>query len=311
MEKDKVFGGLFGVCIGDALGVPVEFIERYELKENPIVDMVGYGQYNQPRGTWSDDSSLTFCLAESLLNGFDIQDIADKFCRWMQEGYWSPHGEVFDIGDATRNAIIRLQQGISPIDAGGKTEYNNGNGSLMRILPLAYFLKKLDIDKQFTTIHQVSCLTHGHFRSQMACGIYIQFAINLLNDNDLNPAYKKTKRVCNQYYSIEPYKSELHHFKRILELDISQLREDSIKSSSYVIDTLEASLWCLLNNKSYSDTVLTAVNLGEDTDTTGAVAGGLAGIYYSYKNIPQKWRDSVARVEDIADLCERFYLSIK
>ncbi|MEW6615134.1 MAG: ADP-ribosylglycohydrolase family protein [Thermodesulfobacteriota bacterium] len=307
MRKNKVLGGLFGLCIGDALGVPVEFKSRSQLKKNPITDMVGYGSHNQPPGTWSDDSSLAFCLAESLCNGFDIQDIADRFVRWLYEGYWTPYGRAFDIGGTTRIAISRLKKGINLLDAGPNDEFSNGNGSLMRILPLAFQLEKSDSPQQFVITHQVSCLTHGHIRSQMACGMYIHLVINILKGNPPKLAYKNMKDVVLKYYSKPPYSIELTNFARILESDIFELPEKSIKSSGYVVDTLEASLWCFLNNNSYTDTVLTAVNLGGDTDTTGTVAGGLAGIYYGYENIPKNWIDVVVRKNDIMELGERLY----
>ena len=305
MKRNKVLDGLFGLCVGDALGVPVEFIPRSKLKEKPVTDMIGYGTHNQPPGTWSDDSSLTFCLAESLCQGFNLQDIADKFCKWLYEGYWTPYGVVFDVGNTTQYAISRLKEGVNPVEAGGKDEFSNGNGSLMRILPLAFYLEKSDIEQQFAITHQVSCLTHGHIRSQMACGIYVQLAINILKGNTPKLAYKNMRDIVLKYYSKQPYSIELHHFDRILESDISELPEESIKSTGYVVDTLEASIWCFLNNNSYADTVLTAVNLGGDTDTTAAVAGGLAGIYYGYESIPKNWINKIARKQDIIELAKR------
>ena len=310
MKRNKVLGGLLGLCIGDALGLPVEFKPRSALKATPVTDMIGYGTHNQPPGTWSDDSSLTFCLAESLCNGFNLRDIAAKFVKWLYEGYWTPYGEVFDAGNTTRTAITRLKEGVNPLKAGSTDEFSNGNGSLMRILPLAFYLEKSDIEQQFEITHQVSCLTHRHLRSQIACGIYIQVAINLLKGNTPKEAYESMKCTVSDYYSKWPYITELHHFNRIIESDISGLPEAAIKSSSYVVDTLEASLWCLLNSNSYPDTVLTAVNLGGDTDTLGAVTGGLAGIYYGYDGLPQKWVTRLARAKDIIELGERLYRAI-
>lgn len=310
MKKDKVLGCLIGVCVGDSLGVPVEFVSRQILEKKPITQMNGFGTHSQPPGTWSDDSSLTFCLADSLCSGFNLDDIADKFIKWLFNAYWTSRGVVFDVGGITDNAIQRLKQGINPLEAGPRDEYSNGNGSLMRISPMIFYLENKDVDTQFNLTHQVSCLTHGHIRSQMACGIYVQFGINLLKGNDPELAYQKMKETVLNYYSKEPYSHELKHFERILENDISQFAINSINSSGYVIDTLEASLWCLLNHKSYKETVLAAVNLGGDTDTTGAVAGGLAGIYYGYADIPQKWVNSIARIDDIKQLCERFYTAI-
>jgi len=310
MKKEKVVGGLVGVCVGDALGVPGEFVSRDKLKLNPIKDMVGYGTYNQPPGTWSDDSSLTLCLAESLCKGFNIHDIADKFIKWLFEGYWTPYDETFDVGNTTYIAISRLKSGIDPLDAGPKDEFSNGNGSLMRILPLSFYVEKMNKEEQFEKSHKVSRLTHGHLRSQMACGIYIQIAVNLLKGNSPEVAYEKAKEISLDYYSSEPYLHELRHFDRILKSDIRKLPLDLIKSTGYVIDTLEAALWSFLNSKTFRDAVLTAVNLGGDTDTIGAVAGGLAGIYYGYSAIPKDWVKKITKVDEIIELSERLFKAI-
>ncbi|OXS59792.1 hypothetical protein B1A99_09630 [Cohnella sp. CIP 111063] len=140
--KSKIINGVVGLCLGDALGVPVEFRSREVLERQPVSEMIGYGTYNQPPGTWSDDSSLTFCLMESICQcrQIDLYDIADKFSSWLWEGYWTSHGEVFDVGIATKKAIEKLtEEFVRPDFAGGQDEYSNGNGSLMRILPLAFY----------------------------------------------------------------------------------------------------------------------------------------------------------------------------
>jgi ADP-ribosylglycohydrolase len=305
MNKNKVLDVLMGLCVGDALGLPFESISRGELIERPVTGMVGYGSHEQPPGTWSDDSSLTFCLAESLCNGFNIQDIADRFCKWFYEGYWTPYGFAFGIGITTLDAIFYLKKGVNPVEAGGKGEFSNGNGSLMRILPIAFYVESLPLTEQFEITHQVSSITHAHARSQMACGIYIQFAIELLRGAKPVEAYENMKKTVLEYYSKPPFSKELSHFSRILSMDVSKLPREEIKSDGYVVNTLEASIWCLLNNGSYADTVLAAVNLGFDTDTTAAVAGGLAGIYYGYESIPKEWVNKIARIQDIVNLAER------
>ena len=139
----------------------------------------------------------------------------------------------------------------------------------------------------------------------MVCGIYIELAINLLKGDTPKSAYKNVTATILDFYGREPYRTELDNFSRILQADISKLTEEEIKSSGYVIDTLEASLWCLLTNNSYAEAVLNAVNLGGDTDTTGAVTGGLAGIYYGYESIPKDWVEQIARKEDIMELAIR------
>ena len=310
MKRDRVLGGLLGLCIGDALGVPAEFISRSELKNNPITDMAGYGTHNQPLGTWSDDSALSFCLAESLCRGFDLQDIGSRMVKWMYEGYWTPYGRVFDVGITTEIAISRLRNEIDPLNAGLDDENNNGNGSLMRILPIAFYVEKLDTPQQFELTQQISRLTHGHLRAQMACGIYVQLVTRLLKGDRLHLAYKNMKEIVLRYYSKEPYSSEIHHFDRILRSDIAELPEESIKSGGYVVCTLEASMWAFLNSNSYADTVITAVNLGDDTDTTGSVAGGLAGVYYGLGGIPKEWISKIVKVEEIMELGERLFEAI-
>lgn len=308
-QPNSVLDGLFGLCVGDALGVPVEFQSRDQLKHHPVSDMIGYGTHHQPPGTWSDDSSLTFCLAESLCGGFDLHDIANKFCCWLDDAYWTPYGNVFDVGIATREAIFRLKHGTELIEADGIDEYSNGNGSLMRILPLAYYVQNADsLEQKFSCIHDVSALTHAHPRSQMACGMYVQTALHLLRGASPRMAYEAMKRDILTYYDSKPYLQELPHFSAILKDNIAEYQEAEIQSSGYVVHTLEASLWCLLNYSSYAETVLAAVNLGEDTDTTGAVVGGLAGIYYGSDQIPATWIDRLARKDDIADLAHRLYM---
>lgn len=301
--KDQVLAGLLGLCVGDALGVPVEFNPRTYLKENPIRDMIGYGTYDQPAGTWSDDSSLTFCLAESLCNGYDIYDIGNKCVQWYHKGYWTPYGEVFDIGNTTRMALDRLCYELIRPDLAGMTgAHSNGNGSLMRILPLAYFLKNTVIEEKVPIITAVSSITHRHIRSTIACVIYVEFACYLLNGFDLDESYKKMQTSVKEYYKNE---QELEHFKAILDGNIANYSEEEIHSTGYVVHTLEASLWCLFNSQTYVEAVLKAVNLGEDTDTTGAVTGGLAGMVYGIKSIPETWINVLACNKEIYDLAER------
>ncbi|MFJ8528379.1 ADP-ribosylglycohydrolase family protein [Bacillus sp. NPDC094106] len=308
-QENPVLSGLLGFCVGDALGVPVEFQLRDEI--NKITTMTGYGTHNQPPGTWSDDSSLTFCLAESLIRGYDLNDIKQKMCDWYYYGYWNVNDKLpFDIGRTTFKALSKIKAGINLSEAGEQNEKDNGNGSLMRVLPLAYYLKEKKTKDKIPLIEEVSGITHAHIRSKIACSIYVEFAIQLLNYHSPIIAYEKMKEVIIPYYKNKGHQEELNHFKRILEHDISTYQEHEIKSTGYVVDSLEACLWSFLTTTTFSDAVLKAVNLGEDTDTIGALTGGLAGIYYGVNSIPKRWVRTISRKSDIYDLSNRFCQSL-
>jgi len=297
---------LFGVAIGDALGVPVEFKSRDFLRENPVGDMIGFGTHKVPAGTFSDDSSLTFCLAEALLQDFDLNTIGQNFLRWCNDNYWTATGVVFDIGNATLEAICQLDKGLKPELAGGTAGNSNGNGSLMRILPLAFYLLDKESHERFEITKQVSSITHAHIRSVIACYYYLEFARQLIDGKDKFEIYKDLKQeISDDLLFFADIPSEIAWFDRLLKGNIHELPEEEIQSTGYVLHTLEASIWCLLTTENYKDAVLKAINLGEDTDTTGAVTGGLAGLLYGYDNIPTNWIAKIARRDDIEDLAAR------
>jgi ADP-ribosyl-[dinitrogen reductase] hydrolase len=299
---------LFGVAVGDALGVPVEFKSRKQINPHPVTDMTGYGTYNLPSGTFSDDSSLTFCLAEALTRPFSLQTVADNFIAWLYKNYWTPHGNVFDVGIATSQAIRRLKDGCSPDVAGGMEVSDNGNGSLMRILPLLVFIKGKPIAERFELTKQVSSITHAHARSVIACFYYLEFARQISMGVDKLTVYYNLKREITRFlHLIDMNVSEIVVFDSLLTRDIFTLPADDIHSSGYVVHTLEASIWSLLTTNNYTDAVLKAVNLGEDTDTTGAVTGGLAGLLYVYYSIQKDLMNLLARKDYITNLAYRWY----
>lgn len=312
----KVLSGIMGLVTADALGVPVEFQSRAQLREHPVTGMREYGTYMQPRGTWSDDSTMTLCLMESLTKrrDVDVDDIFRRFAAWADTGYMTPFGVTFDMGHATMEAIARFERGVPPLECGGQGAHSNGNGSLMRILPMAFFAKSMEPALRFSLVHDVSRLTHGHLRSRMACGFYVEMAAGLLDGLDKWAAYRRAIDACQDYYGNldvlseqldEPGEvfAELGVYQRVFDGQIAALPEEEIRSSGYVVDTLEAALWCLLGTESYEECVLRAVNLGQDTDTVGAVAGGLAGLVYGYDAIPEEWKAAVVKREIIEEMC--------
>jgi ADP-ribosylglycohydrolase len=317
--KDQILGGILGLAVADALGVPVEFQSRESLRRNPVTEMRGHGTYNQPPGTWSDDTSLTLCLLDSLANKkIDYADIMQKFQSWSDKGEYTAHGKVFDIGIATRRALQRFRNGTEPLQCGGTSEQDNGNGSLMRILPIAFYLHTFygedftNDDEAVGIIHHVSSLTHAHKRSLIACGVYLIIAKTLLGKSaDLKNAILSSLEKAKEFYeSKNDYAGELKHYKRIFKDDFAKLPEEEIRSSGYVVDTLEAALWCLLNTDNYKDCVLKAVNLGEDTDTVAAIAGSLAGMFYGVAAIPKEWLHKLARRDYIEELCVDFHRAL-
>lgn len=305
---------LLGTAIGDALGLPVQFLDREVIAKNPVTTMVGYGQFDVPAGTWSDDSSLSLCLAESLCNGYDLNDIANKFIKWMFEGYWTPFNKAFDIGNTTYFAIVNLRNGISPHLAGMDRERDNGNGSLMRILPLVPYIINMEEEDRFRIIGEVSSLTHRHPRSILACIALCEFAIQYINSQSIEKAYQAIQQTMLQLLKKEMFIEEDIPFKRFVGLSYEEFKNielKDIRSTGYVIDTLEASLWCVFNTTNYKDAVLKAVNLGDDTDTVGTITGGLAGIIYGYDTIPSEWLEVLAKKDDIIQLADKLDSIIK
>lgn len=320
VRANKILSAVMGHCVADSLGVPVEFYSRDALMLNPVTDMRGYGTHGQPPGTWSDDTSMMLCTIHSLTNTndeIDYSNIMDNFIKWYKNGEFTPFMEAFDIGISTRNALECYEAGMEALECGGTGEKDNGNGSLMRVLPLIFYIQvKYGIEISaceitMEQVHKLSSLTHGHKRSQIACGIYLTVAANLIEGMTADVAIRLGVNNAIKYYKKHPeFALELNHFSRLIGADFQVLSRTEIKSSGYVIDTLEAALWCLLNSNSYKECVIKAVNLGEDTDTVAAIAGGLAGIYYGYENIPKVWINTIIKKDYVEQLAMDYYKTL-
>ena len=312
-RQSRILGGLWGVAVGDALGVPVEFCSRESLDRNPITDLRGYGTHNQPPGTWSDDTSLTLCTLDTLLHaGEDYPALGQSFVQWLEAAVWTPRGRVFDVGNTTATAIRRLARGVPPLEAGRDDEPSNGNGSLMRILPVAFWFAGRRTADAIEAAHRFSALTHRHARSQLGCAIFCLIAQRLLGGVDAASAIDKAWHDASAHYGTAPFASELLAYSRIVPAgNLQKLKVREIRASGYVVDALEASLWCLLNSKSFDEAVLRAVNLGDDTDTTGAITGALAGIRYGLEAIPEDWRAKLARFNDLDTLFNAFVARVR
>lgn len=243
---NKLRDAIYGFTVADALGVPFEFNQKGSFL---CTDMIGHGTWNQPEGTWSDDSSMTLATCDSIRinKGINYLDIMNRFLDWINYGKYAINSKVFDVGNTTLNALRRFD-GISPF-CGINDIRQNGNGALMRVLPLAFIPDITD-----EQIKNVAIMTHGHDVSSDLCIEYVRIAQKLIRGEEVSFEYTTP-----------------------------------IKSSGYVVDTFNSVMYCLATTDNYSDCVLKAVNLGNDTDTVSAIAGGLAGIKYGYDSIPSKW----------------------
>ena len=307
--------GIMGVVVGDALGCPVQFESRDEVARHPVTGMRGYGTFNLPEGSWTDDSSLTIALLESIrrVGEIDLGDIMENFMKWLYDGEFTPYGESYDIGRGTMQAINRYKKNRKAKKCGGDEEWNNGNGSLMRIMPACLYCSVMESSGMYSdrdaidVIHSVGGLTHAHIRSNIACGLYFFMAKYILfREGSLQERIQEGLTQGFAFY--ESYladKENLHYYDRLKDLEaFKSLPADKIKSTGYVVDALEAAVWSLITTDSFDQALLKAVNLGDDTDTVGAIAGGLAGLYYGYDSIPEDWLSAIKRREWIEEMCE-------
>lgn len=271
--EERLREAVYGLAVGDAVGVPYEFKRRGSFQ---CAGMIGYGTHDQPAGTWSDDTSMTLATCASIKNmgKIDCEDIRRQFEAWFYEKKYTPFGEVFDYGITCSQAIDNKK--------GKDDERSNGNGSLMRILPLAFVPNITD-----EQIAEVSAITHAHKISKEACIIYVRIAQEMLAG--VSPLEAIEKHVSE--------KSILHRLRHICRVE-----ENEIRSSGYVVDSFEAAMWSLLTTHSYKECIKKAVNLGDDTDTVAAIAGGLAGILYGIENIPKEWMEKL-QGKEIIDQC--------
>lgn len=302
----KFVDSIIGHAIGDAMGVPTEFCIREKLLQHPVKEMISSDKVGQPAGSWSDDTSMEICTIESFIEHgkFDYSDIMHKWIEWINEGKYTANGDTFDVGRTCLSAIRQFTNGIEPIECGLKDEMSNGNGSLMRILPIALYsyIKKLSDEEIIKLTNEVSSLTHGHNISKLGCYIYVRFVIALLQGKSKEDAYTFIQRL--DYSMYDEY--SIKKYDRILNANIKDFTIDEISSKGYIVDTLECSLWILMNAKNYKEVIISSTNIGNDTDTIGAIAGSMAGIVYGINSIPKSWLNKLLRKDYLIDLALKF-----
>ncbi|MBY4797378.1 ADP-ribosylglycohydrolase family protein [Collinsella sp. AGMB00827] len=274
VERRRLKGIIYGAAVGDALGVPYEFQGRDSFT---CKGMASGGVHQMPEGTFSDDTSMLLATQDSIRERgrIDVEDMRERFRRWLYEGAYTADGKVFDVGNATATA---LSEGHGMVH-----EYSNGNGSLMRIAPLAC------TDATDDEIRAVSAITHAHPISKEACVLFVHVLRNALENG-----------ADGIVQVIEDHLPDDARFRFLA--DIVAWPRERVRSTGYVLDTLGAALWCAWNTDSYEECVLAAVNLGDDTDTTACVAGALAGAMYGYDSICKSWIEQL-RGKEVINRC--------
>ncbi|MBO4297035.1 MAG: ADP-ribosylglycohydrolase family protein, partial [Desulfovibrio sp.] len=300
---------LLGLAVGDATGVPYEFMKRGTYKAEPLM---GGGGHGQPAGTWSDDTALALAFADALLpGGFDAEQAAENFQDWLYRGKFTARGNVFDVGRGTAAAIARMKDGVLPEACGGRERQENGNGSLMRIAPIVPALLSVsNPERRWDAVRRASSLTHAHPLSCLCCFAFEEFLRLLCLGRSRDSAYAD---LCIAFADagfggLKEFLSGLRGFgrlSRVLGGRLPELPEAEIRSGGFVVDTLEASLWCLLNSDSYAETVLKAAALGRDADTTACVAGAAAALCWGRESIPAEWIEGLAGREELLRIARK------
>lgn len=291
--QDRSRGALLGLAIGDAIGTTLEF--RPPGSFAPLTDMVGGGHFCLKKGYWTDDTSMALCLGHSLVacQRFDATDQMQRYCDWLDNGYMSSIGTCFDVGVTVSSALRRFQKTGNPY-AGAKSRWSSGNGSIMRLAPIAIACAH-DVAAAQRLAAASSRTTHAAPLCLDSCGLLATVLIQLLR------GYGKS--------GLQPsdYTASSHEVEQLQRGHWQQKSYQQLKGTGYVIDSLEAALWCFYHTDNYADCVLAAANLGNDADTTAAVAGQLAGACYGYAAIRPAWREALHREAEICQLADQLF----
>ena len=316
---------LLGALVGEALGVPVEGLGRDEFE--PVTAMRAGGTEKLPAGTYSSGGSMTLCTVESLIAtgvrgaepraggpgdhpreqaDLDEADLGDRLLRFYFNRHWTARHVTFGVGFTTREAIVRIREGKKATESGLDDEDSNGNAPLTRMLPVALLARARGLSPRETTLlaHRAAKITHAHPRAQLCSGFYALVARALMDGARPEAALAYLREQAQELYASDPWNAEYRHVQGLMEKGWRAVDRHDVRSDGYVVHTLEAALWCLLRAESYQESVLLAVNLGEDADSLGGIVGGLAAIVWG--GVPEEWRRELARREEIEALAARF-----
>lgn len=311
-SANQIKGGVYGLLIGDAVGVPYEFKDAKKLPPCDQIDMITPKGFDRtyptiPVGTWSDDGSQALCLLSSLLlcKKLDAEDLMMCFADWYNMGFMAVDNHTFDIGVQTRQAIGNYLQGIDVMQCASNHEYANGNGSLMRTLPLSLWHTGTD-EQLIEDAYLQSHVTHAHLRSKVCCALYCLWVRHILQGQTINDGWQQAVDKLYAIYDTRPQTGELE------ELDFHIRPSDlvGVSGSGYVVDCLK-SAYVALQEDGYENVIKKAISFGNDTDTTACVAGGIAGLYYGFDNIPKHWINTLREKETVEPLITQLFTYLK
>lgn len=294
-SRDRFRGCLLGLAAGDAVGTTVEFHQRGTFP--PVTDMVGGGPFRLRPGEWTDDTSMALCLASSLveLGRFDPRDQMHRYARWRDEGYWSSTGKCFDIGNTVAEALSRFEDTDDPW-SGSRDPRTAGNGCIMRLAPVPMFFFP-DRERSIEISSEASRTTHGADECLDSCRLLAAILFKALSG--------ATKEELLMGHGLQAIDSP-----KVQEIAAGQYRGKAIaeiRGTGYVIESLEAALWCFDQTDSFENAILAAANLGDDADTTAAVCGQVAGAFYGAAGIPEHWLERLVMRDKIQGVADRLY----
>lgn len=321
MKKyDPIISGLIGQAVGDAFGVPAEFMSRKEVRKLNLQDMLGcdcgiafesrWGDMI-PAGAWSDDTSMTVAAMASIVSKggrIDFDDIMRHFLMWWVRGKYTSLDFPFGLGNNVSCALERFVDGVPALECGGKDFMDNGNGALMRIFPFAMYCIKKEYNDADTLalIRQAAGITHGHEINAMSCYLYTLFLRECLSTGEPAQAYRAVFRGADYRERFSPEAVEAHKILLSEDMESSAFDPDRIPESGYVVDSLSVAVYSILRTDNYEDAVKMAVNFGYDTDTNAAITGSIAGAVYGMDEIPARWLSFLKKEDELIELAERF-----
>lgn len=284
--KDKFEGALVGLAVGDAVGTTLEFKTRGSFI--PIKDMEGGGPFRLSKGEWTDDTSMALCLTNSLLTkkGFDPIDQMNRYCNWWRVGYMSSTGDCFDIGGTVIKALDKFLECSDPF-SGSIEEDAAGNGSLMRLAPIPIFYAT-NRELAIKYAGESSRTTHGTAECIDSCRLFTNLILEAFCANNKEEIFEKN-----------PYEAYAPKVVSIANKEFLSKSYEELTGSGYVIESLESALWCFMEADSFEEAILLSANLGNDADTTAAICGQIAGAYYGFSGIPEKWSSSIVMANEI------------